>query len=77
MKKTDSGPCAAVAIEDEHVSKPAGLAVPFEPETPCDECGRFGAYPFAGRALCGDCYTGCGSCCPEFGKDDLWSRQEE
>jgi hypothetical protein len=36
----------------------------------CDQCGRFGAYPFDGRNLCGDCYESCGSCCPEFGRED-------
>ncbi|HVU26441.1 MAG TPA: hypothetical protein VHG71_01735 [Verrucomicrobiae bacterium] len=39
----------------------------------CDGCGKFGAYHFDGRTLCAECYTGCGSCCPEFGKDDLWA----
>ncbi len=43
----------------------------------CDVCGRFGAYRFGERALCQDCYTGSGSCCPEFGKDDLWKCQDE
>lgn len=43
----------------------------------CDVCGRFGAYRFGERALCQDCYTGSGSCCPEFGKDDLWEFQDE
>jgi len=38
-------------------------------ELPCDECGRFGAFDFAERKLCLDCYEQCGSCCPEFGKD--------
>jgi hypothetical protein len=38
----------------------------------CDECGRFGAYNFAGRHLCAECYQAGCSCCPEFGKDDLW-----
>jgi hypothetical protein len=35
----------------------------------CDQCGRFGAFVFDGRHLCGDCYDSCGSCCPEFGRD--------
>ena len=38
----------------------------------CDACGRFGAFHIGDRTLCEDCYAGCGSCCPEFGKDDLW-----
>lgn len=24
------------------------------------------------RKLCRDCYQSSGSCCPEFGKDNLW-----
>lgn len=39
----------------------------------CDTCGRFGAVKVGDRALCPDCYAGSGSCCPEFGKDDLWT----
>src|SRR5437763_11464828 len=36
----------------------------------CDVCGRFGAIEFGDRKLCPDCYEGCGSCCPEFGKEE-------
>jgi hypothetical protein len=40
--------------------------VPFDEETACDACGKFGAYVYGDRRLCGDCYqTNC-SCCPEF-----------
>lgn len=35
----------------------------------CDACGRFGAIDFGERKLCPDCYEACGSCCPEFGKE--------
>lgn len=38
----------------------------------CEECGKFGAYQIGDHFLCMDCYQGKGSCCPEFGKDDLW-----
>lgn len=40
----------------------------------CDKCGKFGAYHAGGQTLCPECYAGCGSCCPEFGKDDLWPK---
>jgi hypothetical protein len=36
----------------------------------CDVCGRFGAVELGDRHLCVDCYEGCGSCCPEFGRDE-------
>ena len=39
----------------------------------CDVCGRYGACQVGDRKLCPDCYSGIGSCCPEFGKDDLWT----
>ena len=42
----------------------------------CDECGRFGAFDLETRHLCEGCYQECGSCCLEFGKDDLWCRDE-
>ncbi len=43
----------------------------------CEACGRFGAYRLGDRTICQDCYTGSGSCCPEFGKDDLWEFPDE
>ncbi|MGF1483568.1 MAG: hypothetical protein ACFBZ8_04305 [Opitutales bacterium] len=39
----------------------------------CEHCGVIGAGKFGGRMLCNDCIEGMGSCCPEFGKDDLWA----
>jgi hypothetical protein len=41
----------------------------------CDECGKYGAFAVSGRFLCADCFQSAGSCCPEFGKDDLWTKQ--
>lgn len=52
----------------EATATPAGL----DANAVCDTCGKYGAYHLGERALCGECYAGCGSCCPEFGKDDLW-----
>ena len=43
----------------------------------CERCGRFGAYRLGDRSLCEDCYMGCGSCCLEFGKDDLWELDDK
>ena len=34
-----------------------------DPKLSCAACGCFGAYPFDGEALCGECYAGRGSCC--------------
>jgi hypothetical protein len=42
----------------------------------CQRCGKFGAFQFDGTLLCQECYQGCGSCCPEFGADDLWQTHE-
>ncbi|HEV2319467.1 MAG TPA: hypothetical protein VGV18_06940 [Verrucomicrobiae bacterium] len=42
----------------------------------CEVCSRPGAFHFGDRTICQDCYTGCGSCCPEFGKHDLWTFPE-
>src|SRR5204862_3824440 len=44
----------------------------FDENTACERCGKFGAYEFDGARLCVDCYETRGSCCPEFGSDDLW-----
>jgi hypothetical protein len=38
----------------------------------CDRCGRFGAFRFGDKALCLECYEAFGSCCVEFGGEDLW-----
>ncbi len=43
----------------------------------CDCCGRFGAYGFGDRSLCLECYEEAGSCCPEFGSQDLWRFADE
>jgi len=32
----------------------------------CDVCGRLGAVEFGDRAVCTDCYAGCGSCCSDI-----------
>ena len=53
-----------------------GSEVKFDDQAVCDVCGRFGAYEFDGRRLCADCYESRGSCCPEFGADDLWRFDE-
>lgn len=42
----------------------------------CDECGAFGAFVLGDAKLCLRCYAEKGSCCPEFGKDDLWAKHE-
>lgn len=43
----------------------------------CEVCGRFGAFEVGDRKLCVDCYQNAGSCCPEFGADDLWQQRED
>ena len=42
----------------------------------CSECATHGAFDLGERHLCEDCYRACGSCCMEFGADDLWSKDE-
>lgn len=54
---------------------PGNSGVNFDPDAPCSGCGQFGAYAFDGTLLCGECYEKRGSCCPEFGADDLWTRE--
>jgi hypothetical protein len=29
--------------------------VPFEPDVPCEACGKRGSYDFMGDSLCGEC----------------------
>ena len=53
---------------------PAALVV--DDDLRCERCGSFGAFDLGDTRLCEDCYRACGSCCPEFGADDLWSREE-
>jgi len=60
-------------MKTEHQNGAAtGTAVELDASAACDTCGKFGAYHVGARTLCGECYEGAGSCCPEFGKDDLW-----
>lgn len=51
-------------------------AIRFDDNLACAGCGRFGAYVFDGEQLCAECYEKRGSCCPEFGADDLWRSDE-
>lgn len=43
----------------------------------CERCGRPGAIEIAGRRICLACYDICGSCCLEFGDDDLWRQRDD
>jgi hypothetical protein len=63
-------------VENQYIDE-TGAGVCLDENTACDACGRFGAFRFGERTLCQECYEGCGSCCPEFGKDDLWTFPNE
>jgi hypothetical protein len=65
-----------VKQEQEKISE-TGNEVRFDENVACEVCGKFGAYQLGDRKLCQDCYEGCGSCCPEFGKDDLWKLRDD
>lgn len=41
----------------------------------CDRCGRPAAIRIEKEWLCEECYQTHGSCCPEFGGDDLWEEK--
>jgi hypothetical protein len=44
---------------------------------PCERCGSPQAeVQCGGKTLCLDCYYLAGSCCLEFGADDLWREVE-
>jgi len=45
--------------------------------TRCDLCGSPNALEFEGQSICEECYQGRSSCCPEFGKDDLWVFEDD
>jgi hypothetical protein len=46
-------------------------------DTACSLCGRYGAFELGSQFLCPNCYEGCGSCCPEFGREDLAERADD
>lgn len=48
-----------------------------EEEGRCERCGLSGAIEIAGRRFCLACYSDCGSCCLEFGADDLWALRND
>ncbi len=43
----------------------------------CSCCGRPTTLLMGGRPICEECYHNAGSCCMEFGGDDLWQVREE
>lgn len=51
--------------------------IEFKPDKSCDNCGRYGAFDLGDEHLCSDCYQERGSCCLEFGDDDLWKDKEK
>jgi hypothetical protein len=52
-------------------NEPSGANVRFNEHAACSFCGRYGAFDLGHQLLCPTCYEGCGSCCPEFGREDL------
>ncbi len=46
-------------------------------EARCERCGNPAPYEVGDRRVCEDCYGVCGSCCLEFGADDLWRSDDE
>jgi hypothetical protein len=43
----------------------------------CKFCGRPTPILIGGMPVCDECYQDAGSCCQEFGGNDLWQRREE
>ncbi|HBA82530.1 MAG TPA: hypothetical protein DCZ95_00405 [Verrucomicrobia bacterium] len=43
----------------------------------CERCGKKDGFHFGEHWLCGECFSLYGSCCLEFGGDDLWVFPEE
>jgi hypothetical protein len=42
-----------------------------------ERCGGLSPLDLGDRRLCEECVRLCGSCCLEFGADDLWPREGE
>lgn len=54
-----------MAVESEH-----------EESRSCDRCGGPDALEVGGRSVCEACFALSGSCCLEFGADDLWKDRD-
>ncbi len=59
------------------VSVPSVDQPPRDAEVFCERCGRPGAVDIAGGRYCRACYSEYGSCCLEFGADDLWALRDD
>jgi hypothetical protein len=66
----------AASIGSRNVSGPMSNEVKFQENATCEVCGRYGAFQFD-RFVCVDCYEASGSCCLEFGGDDLWEFKKD
>lgn len=62
--------------EEDRSTLPQPNEIRLDENAVCDACGAFRAFHFGDQTLCQNCYEGCGSCCPEFGENDLWSSRE-
>ncbi len=43
----------------------------------CRRCGRMPAEKFGDQWFCRECFQQFGSCCLEFGGDDLWRQRDD
>lgn len=59
---------------DMNSSEPVKNEVRLNEQVACSLCGRYGAFELGHQFLCPTCYESCGSCCPEFGREDLEDR---
>jgi hypothetical protein len=55
---------------------PGAEQPPGGPAAVCDRCGQPAVVEIEGQSLCEECYQLPGSCCMEFGADDLWKEDQ-
>ena len=60
-----------------NTNEPIETGVRLNEHVACSYCGRYGAFEIGHQLLCPACYESCGSCCPEFGREDLEARAAE
>ena len=57
--------------DDSRAERPSRAA-----DSVCERCGGPDSIEIGGHQLCAECYQIAGSCCLEFGADDLWQEKD-
>jgi hypothetical protein len=66
----------SMELQSQETGLPYGAESEAAAQGRCERCGAPSGVKVGTRWLCQSCYAEAGSCCLEFGGDDLWKLDE-